>query len=533
MGNLGFNMDYLKKHWVVIILVLVMATSFSLMFYSAKRDSLTIDEKVHIPSGYLHTWKGNYLFNPEHPPLLNDLAGFSARIANPILPETYKSYSFGYQEWEFGDDFFYGTPNNIEKILIYARLPFILLTLGIIYLVFLFGRTLYNEKIALAAATLVAFEPNILAHGHLATTDIGLAFFWLLTLWYLRKYLLKPSGVAAVYLGLTLGLTLVSKFSGAIILPIIILVLFSVGFVNKKPFRQILRDFGIVLGVAILVIWFVNAFSMRGEMVSLFSPFEKFIYGLKQVNSHNIGGHWTYLNGMVSAKGWWYYFPLTLWYKLPVAILLTLFMAIISLFWFARVKYLDKYYLEILLIGLPIVIFFGISMLSSIDIGIRHILPILPLIYLIVVGVFNRKNKLLRYLLLIIILLQAITAFKSAPNYLAYFNEIAGGKQNGAKHLIDSNLDWDQNMKSLAKYVHSENISPLNALCWDEGAFAYYNINYKLLTHQVFDEAVAICVQQYYVPPGGFDFEWIKQYPPDANIEGGIYVWRFDLHPIK
>ena len=124
---------------------------------------MTVDEEVHISAGYLHVWKGNFTFNPEHPPLLNDLAGLFAKIARPKLPDVeLKNYKSS-DQWSYGDSFFFGANNNIESILFWARLPFILLTLGLIYLTFLWGRAVFSEKAGLVAAALTAYCPNILS----------------------------------------------------------------------------------------------------------------------------------------------------------------------------------------------------------------------------------------------------------------------------------------------------------------------------------------------------------------------------------
>src|SRR3990167_4433860 len=101
-------MDYLvriKKHWVSIALAIIILASFLLVIFSSRTDSMVVDEKVHIMAGYLHVWKGDYTFNPEHPPLLNDLAGLFAKIANPKLPNVDLSVYGASDQWEYGDLF--------------------------------------------------------------------------------------------------------------------------------------------------------------------------------------------------------------------------------------------------------------------------------------------------------------------------------------------------------------------------------------------------------------------------------------------
>ena len=527
----GFVLKLVKKYWQVLILAVIIAISFGLMIFSARSDSLTNDEKIHIAAGYLHVWKGEYTFNVEHPPLLNDLAGLFAKIANPQLPQVSEP-----NQWKYADDFFYFSGNNVDKIVFWARLPFILLTLGLAYLVFLWSNVLFGQKAGLAAAALTAFSPNILAHGHLATTDIGLTFFFVLTLWLLRKYYFKPDWLTVIFLGLILGLVLTAKFSAIVIFPIVMMGFVFLGFRSSRKFA-ILAHFLATLMIALIVIWVIYVFSMRSELTDFqlnfwqwFNlPFKKFMLGLNSIFAHNTAGHLTYLNGQLSSQGWWYYFPLVLWYKMTLPEIILLVLATFLAFWERKKLAFFDYFLIIF----PPLLFLGVSMLGHLDIGIRHILIFFPFAYIFISQLAQNNNLFVKSAVLVLVLGQAIIGISSFPNYIAYFNQIAGGIEGGRKHLADSNLDWDQDTKRLKLYLQKNNINKIYPSLWDHSSLTYYGIKYEDLPKEPIRGVVVISDQWLKIKRPAFDTDWVIRFPPDDIVGTTLYVWRFDIKSVE
>ena len=520
------------------------------MIFSSRADSLTVDEKVHISAGYLHVWRGNYTFNAEHPPLLNDLAGLFAKIARPNLPNEPVETFIGSDQWDYGDLFFYRAGNDVEKIIFWARFPFMLLTLGLIYLVFLWAKALFGKKAGLLAATLMAFSPSFLAHGRLATTDLGLVFFFVLTVWLLRKYILRPTWLSAAVLGLSIGLTILTKFSAPFVLPVVISGLIYVWLKKKRTFWVYFGQLVVMILISLTIIWLVYIFSMRADLskisdvyqlskslggrtiinhtLQIFAaPFDKYFQGYEIVSQHNQAGHWNYLNGQIGYRGWWYYFPLVLLYKLTLPTLILFFFSLMAFF-----KY-RKSPIEEFLIIFPALLFFLVAMTSTIDIGIRHILVVLPFLYIFLSRVVLIKNVAIKPLVAILVLAQIMIAGLSYPNYIAYFNQLAGGPKNGIKYLADSNLDWNQNMKRFGAYAKENKIDKVYELCWDQTSFEYYGVKTEILPNTPVNGVVVICAQQLVVPPDGFDFSWVTKYPPDDVISNGMYIWRFDKKNVQ
>ena len=256
-------------------------------------------------------------------------------------------------------------------------------------------------------------------------------------------------------------------------------------------------------------------------------PFNKYIEGYEMVIEHNKSGHWAYLNGKVDYRGWWYYFPLVLWYKLTIPVL-----GLFSLAFLYLVKIRKKFFEEFLILFPPL-LFLGISMTSKIDIGIRHIILVLPFCFIFLSRLGKVKNIVFKPLIYLLVLSHILTGIIVFPNYIPYFNQIAGGSANGIRYLADSNLDWNQNIIRFGQYAKEEKINRIYTLCWDLESFQYYGVKSNILPNFPVNGVVVICAQQLVVPPEGFDFNWVLRYPPDKIIGHTLYVWRFDKKSVQ
>src|SRR5262249_4468416 len=149
--------------------------------------------------------------------------------------------------------------------------------------------------------------------------------------------------------------------------------------------------------------------------------------------------------------GFWLYFPVAFLVKTPIPTLILL-IATFALWIFRRRKRLNETFLLV-----PVVVYFCLAVWAGINIGLRHLLPIYPFIFVLlgstVAELWNRKNRLARSGLLLLSAWYLWSAISIYPNYLAYFNEFAGGPDNGHKILLDSNLDWGQDLKGLKRWM--------------------------------------------------------------------------------
>ncbi|MGI8495451.1 MAG: tetratricopeptide repeat protein, partial [Pyrinomonadaceae bacterium] len=182
----------------------------------------------------------------------------------------------------------------------------------------------------------------------------------------------------------------------------------------------------------------------------------------------------------------------------------------------------------------------------SINIGVRHILPTYPFFICIAAagaGIMIRKYYFLIYLLIVILLFHAFTAWRTAPNYIAFGNDLWGGTNNTHNLLDNSNVDWGQNLKIVAQYIETENIND----CWlaspgmGELVRSYQPCHLMpapgwTATEQVIEPLPPVIegtvfLSSAVLPPQSTVFESITKTPPITILGGSIFVYqgRFEI----
>ncbi|MFA6492651.1 MAG: glycosyltransferase family 39 protein [Patescibacteria group bacterium] len=561
-----------RNFWQKIVLVAIFTIAFLLMIFSCFKDSQTTDEAIHLFAGYTYLTKGDFRLDTEHPPLLKEISALPLlafkNLEIPLGSLWNEAGNFYYDSWYearvLSENFFYSLGNDPTKLLFWGRLPFVMLTLLLGFAGFLWAKKLYGMKSGIFAAFLILFFPNILAHGRLINTDLGLTFFMFLTVYLWGNFLKKPNFLNLFFSGLSLGLILSSKFTGLIVLPILFLLFLIRALIFEKQKSKFLLKYFIgfmgALLISFVVIWASYGFSIKtptlvppgfiGEYFwgnfqltssltdfldkarVLFFPAE-FYKGIYLVFRHAAVGHSSYLFGQLSNNGWWYYFPVTIFYKTPIPIFFFLIFTII--FWKKiRAKELFD---EVLLI-LPPIMFLVFAMFSKADLGIRHILPIFPFLFVFIsksINLFdisklkkvNIKTKVFSIVFLCLIAWYFISALISFPNYLAYFNEFAGGQKNGYKILTDSNLDWGQDIYRLKKYLGDNKIEKVYLVYpWDgDKALEHYGINFEPLYSENKNIKGPVVISATYFESGSYS--WLKKYPFE-QITPGLFIFELN-----
>jgi predicted membrane-bound dolichyl-phosphate-mannose-protein mannosyltransferase len=186
---------------------------------------MTYDERAHIPAAYSYVRYGDMRLNPEHPPLIKDLSGLFLLPLNLDFPIEADAWQTGYNEqWLMGDMFINCSRpelacNDADTILFFSRLPIIILSVLLGLGLFWWTRELGGVLAGLIAVTLYAFDPNIIAHNHYVTTDLGSAGFIFLAFYGFVRFLKNPTPQTMLLAGVTLGLAQLTKFSALLVLP--------------------------------------------------------------------------------------------------------------------------------------------------------------------------------------------------------------------------------------------------------------------------------------------------------------------------
>ncbi len=560
----------------LIIVMLVLA------FTSSLGDSLTMDEQSHIPAGYSYLTQKDFRINPEHPPLVKDLSAVPLLLLNLNFPKEHPSWKEGINEqWWFGSELLYRSGNNPDKILFWARLPMLLFLLILGIYIFKWAKELGGNKTALLSLALFSFSPTFIAHGRLVTTDVAAACGFLIATYYFIKFLKKSTNKNLIIAGLSFGIALLLKFSVALLIPSFAVITFLWVLLVKKPpyLKKLLKYIGLLILVGLVgavLIWLVYEFHVWNYPAEyqvrdsqqilesnstkplvnlcvwmadkpLFRPLGHYLLGLLMATQRTAGGNTTYFLGIMSGTAWWYYFPIVYLIKVPLVFHVLTLIALFSALWLIkkpfwiktsrRLKEWIKNHFPEFSMLIIIAIYWFMSVRGNLNIGVRHVLPTFPFIYILIsIGIIkwieNIKKLPLRKMAIsltsVFLGWYIISSCLAWPFYLTYFNEIAGGSKNGYKYAVDSNLDWGQDLKRLAKWVEKNNISKIKLDYFGGGDPNYY-LGEK---YQPFDNKKG--PQRGWLAISGTLLQGGRGNPaPNFNQPAGYYLWLNQYKPIE
>ncbi len=509
-----------------------------LQFGSLLQESSTFDEGVHLAAGYRYWRTGDFSMNVEHPPLQKLLSAAPLLWVNPPLPADPKLLI---DQSEYASTFLYGGAADADRLLLLGRLPTLLLSLLLMAAIFWAGRKFFGASVAVGAVFFCALDPNLIAHGRYITTDMASALLFFVTVIVWVNYLLAPSWGRAVLAAVALGLALSAKFSMVVLLPILPLLALLHWVMGRGSWRPLAVLLLVGMGAAGVVLMSYAPESwrlIRGRNRSVVPekirgyelPAHRYLTGLRTVIDHNNEGHASFLLGEKRDTGWWYYFPFVFLVKSPTALLvLVLLGAGIGL---GRLRRAEFVWLALLL---PPALYFGVTLTSHINLGVRHLLPIYPFLYLLCAAAVARMwpGRAGWMVVLGLIALQATETLAAYPEYLGYFNLPAGGRAAGPRYLLDSNVDWGQDLKKLKAYI-DRNGTP--TVCLDYFGSVepkYYGIQAEYLpkTWDKDERERADCIgaisvtllQDLYIRPGSY--EWLRGRTPIGMVGSSISLY--------
>jgi len=443
------------------------------------RDGLTVDELVYIGSGYRH-WEGDYRLNPEQPPLAKLMGALPLRFLKLRAPLS----RAGDSEWGWSYRFVQ-EENNPSQVVAWARAPTALLTLSGAFLLWAWIRRVHGPGPALVGLSLTAFDPSVLAHGHLLTTDLPGTFAMVAASGALWAWCRAPTPFRGALVGLAIGVAVATRLTGLLLLPTMPLLagLLRLGRGGRQgpTGRQWVVLWATVALVVPLVVWASYGFRYApwpsesvaqpptpwtgagGRLVGALEARrwlpEAFLEGARLVLEHNALGHPTYLLGRLSNGGWPHYYLVAFLVKSTPGFLLGIVLAGFVL-WKRRISWR--------LLGihvlLPGAVLFLAASAGRIQIGERYILPARAYAILLfsccVPALFRMQWGRL--------LVGAVLAFHALPSlagasagYLAYFNFLAGGEKGADRVLLDSNLDWGQDLPRLADWMKEKGVGKI------------------------------------------------------------------------
>jgi hypothetical protein len=474
--------------------------------------------------------------------------------------------------------------NDANRLFFYAKLQMVFVGILLGLFVYLWSRELFGPAAAAVSLLLFGLDPNILAHSGIIHTDLPFAAVYFIGsyLFYrlLQNFNLLNLGAAAV----CFGLATVTKYSYVWILPAW-LVLGLIKILSAEPIKvtlwkeRLVSDRGtkaslVALGslgcvvVAYVMLWGVYGFRFSaaggGEQSFEISALQQSpAYGttllIQATRYHLFPESWVYgqlyvlselkrnmsFFGEVSNQGFWLYFPVAFLVKTPLPTIVILFAAIGA--WMKNSRWRGP----VVTLLAPAFVYFVVAVAFRFNIGVRHLLPVYPFLFVLVGGfvahVWHTGSRMMRSALGALAVWSCWSLLSVYPHLLAYFNELAGGPKNGHKVLLDSNLDWGQDLVGLKKWMDAQGVKKIQLFYFGTAEPRYYGIDDFYATEKLLGQAVAereeIDLPEHFAISANFLFgrelflpqdmvKLLASYrlaQPIATIGHSIFVFKLDL----
>lgn len=529
-------------------------------------------------------------------------------------------------QWKWGQDFIFSSGNDADLIVRLARLGPMLLMLLLGWFVYRWTKDRAGSGAALVALLLYATSPTILGHGILVTTDVPAALGIFVGAYYFIRYLRDPSKKTLLQAGIVFGLAQLLKFSVVLLIPYFGLLAFgwwwlravsargdSVRSVEaarrpRRPFWTYVGGTVLIGLIGVVVIYIVYAavaipgypaeqqiadakvlvlkFPLQGQpagnvviemmRVSILRPIAQYLLGLAMVLQRAVGGNTTYFMGLTARDAWLAYFPIVYLTKIRLAVHLLTLMAIASGVFALRreitkgagtfIKRISafalKHFDELAMI-LFIFIYWATTLTSNLNIGIRHLAPTLPFLFVLLGIAIRRLIRIdprtkirgmmrsaslsgQRAMVITGLMLWAVIAGLLAyPHYISSYNVLAALRGGGQNIAVDSNLDWGQDLRRLGDFVEERGIKSITISYFGWAVPEYYMpegtqvsewwvdwdgepTGWFAISTSYKQQGCAIPVRGFGERPGdNYDgYCFLRDHEPEAIVGTSIYVYN-------
>ena len=568
------------------VLLLILAAELA---FTARRESQTVDEAIHIYAGYRH-WCGDYGINPEHPPLAKLVATIPLLFDHPKNPGPACGSDNSDKSGNFaeGRQFLYS--NDARKILTETRSFIGVFPLLLAVLVFVTARRMFGGWAGLLAMLLVVFEPTIIGHGTLVTTDLAETCCYFAAVYAFYRYTQQRTNLHLIVAGVAVGFALAAKHSGILLLPALVLLAAADLWLWRRETGdevsghehelkiQLVRQaaaLAVIFIIAFVTLWgfyrlrhaprpsgyemseSLSAFIQdgveyrhaHGVMLTRVIPLlayllpKSYVYGMADIAIDNSVGRTAFVFGRLYTTGKWFYFPAAFVVKTTLGFLLLFLLTIPAAGYLWREKKRETLFLLI-----PAIFFLAVSMTSKLNFGIRHLLPIFPLLIVLAAAAacyLASRNRVWLYAVVLFAALHCTSSLRAFPYYLSYSSESFGGPQQTYRSLLDTNSDWAQGLIDDRDYLARNRITD----CWIDyyGPLDpdYYGVPCKVLAlypskragalPRPFEGTLIVSVADFmgyaWGPPEIDPFGPLHHVQPVARLGGHSLVFqgRFDL----
>ena len=546
------------------VLILVHAT---LLAFSATSNSVTFDEYAHLPAGVAY-WKQGWRAFPLHnlsPPLARLIAAAPVVIAGVDSPDVGPDLGHGPQNahWDYGKTFERANAGRYQRLFVIGRLGLLPVCCLGLWLVWKWAGELYGAKSALAAATLWAFNPDLIAHGSLVGTDVPTAVAMLAATYLWWKFC-DQNGRWKFWLILAafaFAAAQLSKFTAMILAPVFVVIAICRIVDRTITWRRAL--IGLVTcaamsWIAINAIYgFRGTFARFGEHHFYSRPLpslqgalprwwpsllpREYLRGFDIQKFETETGVPAFVLGDAYRGSRWYYYPVALGCKLPVGTIGLIAMALA----FALAKPEANRGREIAVMASLVAFILLVAVLADVNIGVRYILPAYPLAILLICRIWrDRPETAPRFwstqrVGAALVAMMIIESVAAAPRYLSFINFAAGGRDSGWRIVNDSNFDWGQGLLDLRRWLDEHGSPPIAMAYFGRVNPSTYDINYSPITSP--GDVPLVAVSTYYLnglshrlPTEDGSTNWVslpyakelRQIEPLDRAGPTIYIYR-------
>jgi hypothetical protein len=490
----------MMKRPATLCLIVLLATHVALLSWGAYTHSPTIDEIAYLPAGVSHLQLGNFQLANVSPPLIPCIA------AAPLLALGVETNWAGltptseaFQAHTVGSDFIQTNGPRSLHLFRVARWALIPLSLLGAVSCYLWARELAGQQAGLMSAYLWCYCPNVLAHAQLVTVDAGATALGVTATYAFWRWLKSPKWTSALIAGIALGCAESAKTTLVVLMALWPTVWLACTWMAprtrfsgsyKRECAQLAAILGVTWYVLISCYAFQGCFKRLDEYRFVSKSFagnavqpgtrdnrfarswlgvlpvplpEQYVIGidlqkrdLENVDpTYNNGLFESYLRGRWSSQGWWYFYLYCVALKVPLGTLLLLVLAMrlrISRAGGGHFNWRD----DVMLLAPLITILVLVSSQTGFTIHFRYVLPMFPFAFVWLSQVICAARPLERMAQMVVIIALSWSLSSSlwaTPHHLSFFNELTGGPLGGHFHLLDSNIDWGQDLLYLKDWI--------------------------------------------------------------------------------
>jgi hypothetical protein len=489
-----------------------------------------VDEFSDVPMGLYHLKTREFNIDRRNPPLMKVLCALPLHLAGVPIDTDPKwiGDGEGWYPWLLGTRFMRAAGERYTQYFFDARMVVVGASILLGLLVHRWAREEEGPLVALIALLLFTQAPAILGHSTLATLDIGVSTLVFGGFYALRGVSRDRHWPAGLFCGLLFGLALGAKFITLFFLPLVpVLYYMGRGSTQTVDWRSDLR-LSVIIGAAFCLA--VCAAYLFTDSSFPYGVIEGIILG---ITDSRTGEYPAFLFGEWSSTGFPHYYLAALLLKMPVPLLVLLGVGV------ARILVVRTELRRNLFRVLPpLALLYILSVHYRKNYGIRYLLPAYPFLILIAAsgaGWILRHGRPMKILGAVLVSWMVITSIAITPHQLSYFNIFSRDRVT----LLDSNIDWGQDLGRLAEYLNDRNAGTIKLAYFGHVDPRLYGIQYELISTRDEPGLYAISANFLYGYPYAITYaenrlievprdaySWLREYEPVAKVGSSIYIFE-------